>query len=204
MRLLVQLAEGDLPVLDFLNDFVQEFLDTEFKGNGEFYIRTHQCLSKLEQLYRSKSSLCPYYLLSFFRHIVTLLSETLFLSASSDVCRFAIETTVVTSPGVKVKLRDLCHNVHDIQTSTVQLELIIMKHLQSAGNSDFQLTQLDSKSIITQTESIWRQIRRCETPMRAVMSAVESKARMDETFFRRASMGIGAVCAGTSGLPKPP
>lgn len=190
----MQLAEGDLPVLDFLNDFVQECLDSSYHGNTEFYLRSHQFVSRLEQFYRAKNSQCPYYLLSFFRHVITLLSETLFLSASSDICKIAIESVVVTSPKVKVKLRDLTSNVARIQDLTIKLEIEIVKHLQES--SEFHLNQIDSKSVITQTEQIWRLLRRCEAPLKEVTSAVELKAGTDERFFNRASMGIGAICAG--------
>ncbi|WAR13987.1 hypothetical protein MAR_004092 [Mya arenaria] len=186
IRLLVQLAEGDLPVLDFLNDYIQEFLDSSYHGNAEFYLRSHQFVSRLEQFYRSKQSQCPYYLLSFFRHVITLISETLFLSATSDICKVAIETVVVTSPKVKVKLRDLLHNVEAIQDSTIKLEIDIIRHLQ--GTKDFHLNTFDSKSVIAQTESIWRLIRRCEAPLKFVKDAVDIKATADQNFFHRASL----------------
>lgn len=194
IKLLVQLAEGDLPVLDFLNDYIQEFLDGSYHGNAEFYLRSHQFVSQLEQFYRQKNSQSPYYLISFFRHIITLISETLFLSASSDVCKIAIESVVVTSPKVKVKLRDLVSNVATIQDLTIKLEIEIIGHLKDSKT--FHLNQFDSKSVITQTEQIWRLLRRCEAPLKDVTMAVERKASADRNFFQRASMGIGAVCAG--------
>ena len=192
--MLVQLAEGDLPVLDFLNDYVQECLDSSYHGNTEFYLRSHQFISKLEQFYKSKNSQCPYYLLSFFRHIVTLISETLFLSATSDVCKVAINSVVVTSPKIKVKLRDVDTRVSTIQDLTIKLEIEIVKHLQSG--SDFNMSQIDSKSVIAQTEQIWKLLRKCDAPLKEVTSAVELKAGTDERFFHRASLGVGAVCAG--------
>ncbi|KAL4220909.1 hypothetical protein ACF0H5_019175 [Mactra antiquata] len=194
IKLLVQLAEGDIPVLEFLNDYIQEFLDGSYHGNAEFYLRSHQFVSRLEQYYKQKNSQCPYYLISFFRHIITLISETLFLSATSDICKVAIESIVVTSPKVKVKLRDLASNVSTIQDLTIKLEIDVVKHLHDSTN--FQLNQLDSKSVITQTEQIWRLLRRCESPLKEVTMAVEQKASADRDFFQRASMGVGAVCAG--------
>ncbi|XP_045163886.2 uncharacterized protein LOC123528222 [Mercenaria mercenaria] len=194
IKLLVQLAEGDLPVLDFLNDYIQDFLDGSYHGNTEFYLRSHQFVSQLEQFYRQKNSQCPYYLISFFRHIITLISETLFLSASSDVCKIAVESVVVTSPVIKVKLRDLLSNVAEIQDLTIKLEIDIVKHLKDSKS--FHLNQFDSKSVITQTEQIWRLLRRCESPMKTVTMAVEKKASANRSFFQNASLGIGAVCAG--------
>ncbi|XP_060578215.1 uncharacterized protein LOC132735292 [Ruditapes philippinarum] len=194
IKLLVQLAEGDLPVLEFLNDYIQDFLDGSYHGNTEFYLRSHQFVSQLEQFYREKNSQCPYYLISFFRHIITLVSETLFLSASSDVCKVAVDSVVVTSPRVKVRLRDLQANVAEIQDLTIKLEIDIIRHLKDSKN--FHLNQFDSKAVITQTEQIWRLLRRCETPMKDVTMAVEKKALADRGFFQKASMGIGAVCAG--------
>lgn len=194
VKLLVQLAEGDLPVLEFLNDYIQEFLDNSYHGNTEFYLRSHQFVSQLEQFYRQKNSQCPFYLISFFRHIITLMSETLFLSATSDICKSAVESVVVTSPKVKVVCRELLSNVGNIQDQTIKLEIDIVKHLK--GKNDFLLTQFDSKSVITQTEQIWRLLRKCELPLRDVTKAVTQKATADRNFFQRASLGIGAVCAG--------
>ena len=194
VKLLVQLAEGDLPILDFLNDYLQEFLDGSFHGNTEFYLRSHQFVSQLERFYRLQNSECPYYLLSFFRHIITLISETLFLSATSDVCKVAIDSIIVTSPKVKVKLRDLISNVENMQDLTIRLEIDIIKHIRD--KNDFQMNQFDSKAIMTQTEQIWRLVRSCETPLKQVTMAVEQKASADRTFFQRASLGVGAVCAG--------
>ncbi|XP_060590894.1 uncharacterized protein LOC132745902 [Ruditapes philippinarum] len=132
IKLLVQLAEGDLPVLEFLNDYIQDFLDGSYHGNTEFYLRSHQFVSQLEQFYRGKNSQCPYYLISFFRHIITLVSETLFLSASSDVCKVAVDSVVVTSQRVKVRLRDLQANVAEIQDLIIKLEIDIIRHLKDS------------------------------------------------------------------------
>ena len=194
MKLLVDLAEGDLPVLEFLNSYIQDFLDNSYHGNTEFYLRTHQFLSQLEQLYRCSNSQCPYYLISFFRHVITLVSEALFTSASCDICKVAIETIVVTSPKVKVNLRDLVSNVSSLQDKTLQLEFAITRHLKE--NEDFDPTQFDSKYVMTQTEQIWRLLKKCEGQMKMVTSAVEEKALADRNFFQKASLGIGAVCAG--------
>lgn len=194
VRLLVDLAEGDLPVLEFLNTYIQDVLDGSFHGNTEFYLRTHQFLARLEQFYRCSNSQCPYFLISFFRHVITLVSEALFTSASCDICKVAIETVVVTSPKVKVNLRDLVFSVSSLQDMTLKLEFAITRHLKE--NEDFNPVQLDSKSVITQTEEIWRLLKRCEGQMKMVTSAVEQKAAADRNFFQRASLGIGAVCAG--------
>lgn len=193
IKLLVDLAQGDLPVLDFLNDYIQEFLDSSYHGNTEYYLRTHQFVSQLEQFYKRTNSHCPYYLISFFRHIITLLSETLFLSATSDVCKVAIDSVVVTSPIVKVKLRDLMSNIATVQDSTIKLEIEITRHIKD--KRDFQLNQFDSKAVMMQTEQIWKLLRRTEQPLKLVTHAIEAKASSDRTFFQRASLGIGAVCA---------
>lgn len=126
--------------------------------------------------------------------MITLISETLFLSATSDISKVAIETIVVTSPKVKVKLRDLVSRVSTIQDLTIKLEVEIVKHLQDG--TEFHLNQIDSKSVMTQTEQIWRLLRKCESPLKEVTSAIELKADTDERFFQRASLGIGAICAG--------
>ena len=194
IKLLVQLAEGDLPVLDFLNDFTQEVLDSSYHGNTEFYLRTHQFVTQLEKFYRQKNSECPYYLISFFRHVITLISETLFLSATSDVCKVAIDDVVVTSPVIRIKMRDLMSNIESMQHRTIQLEVDIVKHIKD--KNDFQLSQFDSKAVMTQAEQLWRLVRRCEVPLRKITQAVEQKASADQIFFQRASLGIGAVCAG--------
>ena len=196
MKLLVDLAEGDLPVLEFLNTYIQDFLDNSYHGNMEFYLRTHQFLSRLEQFYRCSNSQCPYYLISFFRHVITLVSEALFTSASCDICKVAIETVVVTSPKLKVNLRDLVSNMSSLQDKTLQLEFAITRHLKE--NEDFDPTQFDSKPVMTQTEQIWRLLKQCEGQLKMVTSAVEQKATADRNFFQRASLGVGAVCAGRS------
>ena len=190
----MDLAEGDLPILEFLNGYIQEFLDGSYHGNTEFYLRTHQFLSRLEQFYRCSNSQCPYFMISFFRHVITLISEALFASASCDICKVAIETVIVTSPKVKVQLRDFVSNVASIQDATLQLEFAITRHLKE--NDDFNPVQFDSKPVMTQTDQIWRLLKRCEGQMKMVTSAVEQKASADRNFFQRASLGIGAVCAG--------
>ena len=194
VKLLVDLAEGDLPVLEFLNTYIQDFLDGSYHGNTEFYLRTHQFVSRLEQFYRCSNSHCPYFLISFFRHVITLVSEALFTSASCDICKVAIETVVVTSPKVKVNLRDLVSNVSGLQDMTLKLEFAITRHLKE--NEDFNPVQFDSRPVMTQTEQIWQLLRRCEGQMKMVTSAVEQKATADRNFFQKASLGIGAVCAG--------
>lgn len=86
----------------------------------------------------------------------------------------------------------------EIQDLTIKLEIDIVKHIKDSKN--FNLNQFDSKSVITQTEQIWRLLRRCETPLKDVTMAVEKKASADRSFFQKASLGIGAVCAGNSGV----
>ena len=194
MKLLVDLAEGDLPILEFLNSYIQEVLDGCYHGNTEFYLRTHQFLSRLEQLYRCSNSQCPYFMISFFRHVITLVSEVLFTAASCDICKVAIETVVVTSPKVKVQLRDFVSNVANIQDMTLMLEFAITRHLKE--HEDFDPVQFDARSVMTQTDQIWRLLKKCEGQMKLVTSAVEEKAAADRNFFQRASLGIGAVCAG--------
>ena len=118
------------------------------------------------------------------------------MSASCDICKVAIETVVVTSPRVKVNSRDLVSNVSSLQDKTLQLGFAITRHLKE--NEDFDPTQFDSKPVMTQTEQIWRLLKKCEGQMKVVTSAVEDKAMADRNFFQKASLGIGAVCAGRS------
>ena len=115
------------------------------------------------------------------------------MSASSDVCKFAVDTVVVTTPKTKVKLRDLMHNVATIQDATIKLEIDIIRHLNES--KDFHLSHIDSKAVMGQTENIRWLMRRCEGPLREVTKAVEVKAEADQSFFNKASMGIGALCA---------
>ncbi|KAK3603472.1 hypothetical protein CHS0354_030312 [Potamilus streckersoni] len=192
---LADVCQDDLPVIDFLNNYLQFILDSCCHENPDFYLRSHQFLSELEKTYRTAESQVSFILVPFLRSLLMLISETLFTSASSDICKFAVEKEFVTSPHVKSQLKILMSNLTTTQELTVDLESAVTRAIVARDHS-FLTNQISTNSLVKQTEQIWKSLKLCREPLTFVMTAVENKGRSEECFFHRASLSVGAICAG--------
>ncbi|KAL3861310.1 hypothetical protein ACJMK2_007346 [Sinanodonta woodiana] len=195
IRVLADVCEDDLPVIDFLNNYLQFILDSCSHENPAFYLQTHLFLSELEKAYRTAESQSSFILVPFLRSLLMLISETLFTSASSDICKVAVEKEFVTSPQVKSQLLILVSNLTSMQELTLDLESAVTKAIVTRDHS-LLTDQINTNSLVKQTEQIWKSLKMCREPLTVVMTAVENKGRSEECFFHRASLSIGAVCAG--------
>ncbi|CAG2252668.1 unnamed protein product [Mytilus edulis] len=190
LQTLVDPVAEDVKVVTLLNDFISHLLETAqqrspdgIHGNQKFLCHTLDFLTYLQYYYsRNAGNSCLISdILSQLRQLLVIVSETVYVSASSCVCVDAVENVITVPTKTKCQLRELTSRVDRSPPKTKYLSISEEDHLVAMTTR--------SKQVIDLLEG-------CEILLSAVSTGVKEKATSERRFFNTSSITIGAICAG--------
>ncbi|KAK3097453.1 hypothetical protein FSP39_009757 [Pinctada imbricata] len=141
------------------------------------------------------------------RQILVLLTETIYIEGSRDICRMAAEDAVVLPTRIHGQLCELGSRILSAREIAMILQRaassVCDKHVKGSANGMVAHRQtgfsMDEEvvSIVTKTKQLQDLLEGCEVLLSSVVNVVEEKAARDTRFFNTMSISIGAICAGT-------
>lgn len=209
LHTLVDPVAEDVKVVILLNDFISHLLEDVQKrsehgihGNQKFLCHTLDFLTYLQHYYsRNAGNNCLISdILSQLRQLLVIVSETVYISASTCICEDATENVVTVSTRTKSQLRELLGRTNNVTEVVVTLQNTAHEFLKKSSKTKM-LTLLDEDSMVTMTtksKQVIDLLEGCEILLSSVSTAVKEKATYEKRFFNASSLALGAVCAGIS------
>lgn len=128
------------------------------------------------------------------RSLLVVVSETLFVSCSSQICKKAVEDVVVVPCTVKLQLTELLVRLIDIQKRVLYLQNEMCQVLDFTSSQDFNHDS--SMTVVRQSQYVLDMLEGCQSMLAVVVDVVEKKASFDVRFFNTASVTAGLFSAG--------
>ncbi|XP_071147827.1 uncharacterized protein [Mytilus edulis] len=207
LQTLVDPVAEDVKVVTLLNDFISHLLETAqqrspdgIHGNQKFLCHTLDFLTYLQYYYsRNAGNSCLISdILSQLRQLLVIVSETVYVSASSCVCVDAVENVITVPTKTKCQLSELTSRVDRVTNVVVTLQNSTQTFLKESTKTKYlSISEEDHLvAMTTRSKQVIDLLEGCEILLSAVSTGVKEKATSERRFFNTSSITIGAICAG--------
>ena len=176
---MVDPVADDVKVVILLNDFISHLLEDVQKrsehgihGNQKFLCHTLDFLTYLQHYYsRNAGNNCLISdILSQLRQLLVIVSETVYISASTCICEDATENVVTVSTRTKSQLRELLGRTNNVTEVVVTLQNTAHEFLKKSSKTKMlTLLDEDKKHFIfykVSSECVWGELVRDSSAIR--------------------------------------
>ena len=141
------------------------------------------------------------------RQILVLISETVYVRTSCNICHVAVNTVVTLPQRVQGQLNELMRRLFSASdiAKILQRAACSICEEQQGGSSNGMAAyrqngfSLDEEvvAMVMKAKQLQNLLEGCEVLLSSVVQVVEERAARDTRFYNSLSFSIGAICAGT-------